>query len=162
MSKKEKTAVSIDDVDLDILEDTLSFYIRSVNIAVSRDLDEKLKGLEVARGTGKVTILLLADSHPGIRPSLIAQLIMKDKSAMARLIDQMVDHGVIMRQPSRHDTRAQELYVTARGAELARQVRAIATAQSRDFFKDMPAGDKKELLRILRAAYRRIVGFGHD
>ena len=77
-----KPPTSVSEVDLDVLENTLSFYIRTVNIAVSRDLDDRLEGLDVARGTGKITTLLLVDSHPGIRPSVIAQLILKDRSAM--------------------------------------------------------------------------------
>ncbi|TKB29589.1 MAG: MarR family transcriptional regulator, partial [Mesorhizobium sp.] len=90
MPKKKKGPLhTVETVGLDVLEDTLSFYIRSINIALSRDLDDRLEGLDVARGTGKITTLLLVDSHPGIRPSVIAQLIMRDRSAMGRLVDQM-------------------------------------------------------------------------
>lgn len=149
---------AIEHVDLDVLEDTLSFYIRSMNIAVSRDLDERLDGLDVARGTGKVSTLLLVDSHPGIRPSVIAQMIMKDRSAMGRLVDQMVEHKLLTRRTSPSERRAQELYVTPKGAALAGKVRKIVTKQSTDFFSFMPAEDQAHLMDILRRAYRQIVG----
>jgi DNA-binding MarR family transcriptional regulator len=149
---------SVEAVDLDVLEDTLSFYIRTVNLAVSRDLDERLEGLEVARGTGKITTLLLVDSQPGIRPSVIAQLILKDRSAMGRLIDQMAGQGLLTREVSAADNRAQELYITPKGAALARKVRSLVTAQSRDFFHFIPDGEQALLMDILRRAYRRIVG----
>src|SRR5438045_234830 len=89
---------SVKDIDIDVLEDTLSLYIRSINIAVSRDLDEKLEGLDVAQGTGKITTLFLVDGNPGIRPSTIAQVILKDRSAMGRLVDQMEEHGLLRRK----------------------------------------------------------------
>ena len=155
---KKTPPVSIDDIDLDVLEDTLSFYIRTVNLAVSRDLDERLEGCDVARGTGKITTLLLVDSHPGIRPSVIAQLILKDRSAMGRLVDQMEDHELLTRETSADDSRAQELYITEKGAALAVEVRELVTRQSRDFFDFIPEDEQRLLMDILRRAYRRIAG----
>jgi len=153
-----KPPTTIEEVDLDVLENTLSFYIRTVNLAVSRDLDECLEGLDVAKGTGKITTLLLVDSHPGIRPSVIAQLTMKDRSAMGRIVDQMVAHGLIRRETSLEDTRAQELYITDAGAALAAKVRELVTKQSKDFFALIPQDEQRQLMDILRRAYRRIVG----
>jgi DNA-binding MarR family transcriptional regulator len=158
LERKKTPPVSISDIDLDVLEDTLSFYIRTVNLAVSRDLDERLEGCDVAKGTGKITTLLMVDSHPGIRPSVIAQLILKDRSAMGRLVDQMESHGLLTREISADDNRAQELYITEKGAKLAAQVRAIVTQQSRDFFDFIPEDEKRLLMDILRRAYRRIAG----
>jgi DNA-binding MarR family transcriptional regulator len=155
-----KTAkpTTIEDVDLDVLEDTLSFYIRTMNIAVSRDLDARLDGCDVARGTGKITTLLLVDSHPGIRPSVIAQIIMKDRSAMGRLIEQMIEHDLLRRQTSASERRAQELYVTPKGAELAATIRPIVTKQSKDFFSFIAEEEQAQVMDILRRAYRQMVG----
>lgn len=158
VKKNKGPPYPVETVGLDVLEDTLSFYIRSINIALSRDLDTRLEGLDVARGTGKITTLLLVDSHPGIRPSVIAQLIMRDRSAMGRLVDQMIDHELITRQAAPDDGRAQELHITKKGADLARKVRKIATKQSSDFFADVPEKDQKRLLDILRRVYRRTAG----
>lgn len=153
-----KPPTSVTDVDLDVLENTLSFYIRTVNIAVSRDLDARLDGLDVARGTGKITTLLLVDSHPGIRPSVIAQLIFKDRSAMGKLVDQMEAHGLLTRTVSAEDSRALELYITPKGAQLAQKIRGLVTKQSADFFEFIPEDEQKQLMDILRRAYRRIAG----
>ncbi|WP_058962474.1 MarR family winged helix-turn-helix transcriptional regulator, partial [Type-E symbiont of Plautia stali] len=105
--------------DLGGLESLLSFYIRSINIAVSRDLDNKLSGLDVAKGTGKISTLLIVSRHPGIRPSAIADLIMRDRSSMGRLVDKMVQQGLVMRQSDPEDQRSQALYLTVKGHKLA-------------------------------------------
>jgi DNA-binding MarR family transcriptional regulator len=158
MSAKGKQPHPLEAVGLDVLEDALSFYIRSINMALSRDLDKSLEGLDVAKGTGKITTLLLVDSHPGIRPSVIAQLILRDRSAMGRIVDQMIAHGLLTRRADSSDGRAQALHITDKGAQMARLVREVAVKQSRDFFYDVSEEDQKRLLSILRRVYRRTVG----
>ncbi|WJH41478.1 MarR family transcriptional regulator [Aliirhizobium terrae] len=150
-------AAELADLGLDVLEDILSYYIRTLNIAVSRDLDEKLDGLEVAKGTGKITTLLLVDRHPGIRPSAIAELILRDRSAMVRVIDQMEEHGLLTRRTDGDDNRAQGLFITRKGRDLAATIRPIVVKQSRDFFPDITDDEHRLLISILSRTYRRIV-----
>lgn len=150
-------ATAIEHVDLDVLENVLSFYIRVLDTSVSRDLDDRLKDLEVARGKGKITALLLIDSHPGIRPSVVADLAMRDRSAMGRILETLEQQGLICRKASAEDSRAQELYITPKGAALAVKVREIAVQQSEDFFDSIIPRDEQEvLIGILKRAYRRL------
>ncbi|WP_455811348.1 MarR family winged helix-turn-helix transcriptional regulator [Pseudomonas graminis] len=134
--------------DLGGLENLLSFYIRSINIAVSRDLDNKLSGLDVAKGTGKISTLLIVSRHPGIRPSAIADLIMRDRSSMGRLIDKMVAQGLVMRQSDPNDQRSQALYLTHQGHSLARQVIDLTQQQDRDFFHMVSEEEKSLMINL--------------
>ena len=52
-TKTDAPSLQARDVALDVLEDTLSFYIRVLDSQVSRNLDTRLDGLEVVRGKGK-------------------------------------------------------------------------------------------------------------
>jgi DNA-binding MarR family transcriptional regulator len=152
-----QTATRADHVDLDVLENILSFYIRAIDISLSRDLDRRLGSLEVAKGKGKITALLLIDSHPGIRPSVVAELAMRDRSAMGRILDMMEQQGLISRRTSLEDSRAQELYITAKGAALAGKVRGIVVQQSEEFFdRIIPRDEQAVLIDILKRAYRRL------
>lgn len=151
------TATHVDHVDLDVLENVLSFYIRVIDTSVSRDLDARLANLEVAKGKGKITALLLIDSHPGIRPSVVAELALRDRSAMGRILDTLEQQGLITRQISAEDSRAQELYITPKGAALAVKVREIAVQQSEDFFdRIIPRDEQAVMIDILKRAYRRL------
>jgi DNA-binding MarR family transcriptional regulator len=150
--------ITVANAGLDVLEHVLSYYIRTINIAVSRDLDDKLEGLEVARGTGKITTLLLVDRHPGIRPSVIAQLILRDRSAMVRLVDYLEEEGLLTRKVDGQDNRAQGLFITAKGKQLADTIRPIVTKQSREFFSDITDEEHRLLVSILGRTYRRIAG----
>ncbi len=150
---------SLDEVDLGVFNDILSFFIRTLNRAVSRDLDEKLEGLDVAKGTGKISTLLLVNNYPGIRSSTIAQIIQRDRSAMGRLVDQMEAHDLLRREDSTDDGRAQELYITEKGAALTVTVEGIIQTQSRQFFSDLTDEEHATVVRLLRKVYRRMVGF---
>ncbi len=137
-------------VDLGVLAQLLSFYIRSINITVSRDLDKKLSGYEVARGTGKISTLLLVARHPGICPSAIANVIMRDRSAMSRLVTQMANQGLVHRKISTDDSRAQALYLTPYGEKLAAKVTRLVTEQEADFFQSVSAFEKDFIIKVLK------------
>lgn len=150
-------ATKVGHVNLDVLENTLSFYVRVLDVMVSQDLDLRLENLEVARGKGKITALFLIDSHPGIRPSVLAELTMKDRSAMGRILAGFDENGLIIRRTSVDDSRAQELFITPKGAELAAKVRTIVVSQSETFFdRIVPKNEQKALIAILKRAYHRL------
>ncbi|MGF1610732.1 MAG: MarR family winged helix-turn-helix transcriptional regulator [Kiloniellales bacterium] len=142
------------DVDLDILQDLASFYVRSVNLCLSRDLDHCMGALPVARGTGKISTLLITGANPGVRPSTIAQIIQKDRSAMVRLLDQMKGAGLLIQRVSARERRSHELYLTKKGEALAERVRAIAIAQNERFFSVLTAAEQAQLQSLLKKLYR--------
>jgi len=144
-------------VDFDIFGDLLSFYVRTVNILVSRDLDEQTEELAMAGGTGKISTLLLVGANPGLRPSVLAHFILKDRSAMGKLLEQMERAGLLEQKVSSSERRARELYLTPKGKALAQQVREVARRQSDDFFSVLTDEEQDSLLRILRKVYESYV-----
>jgi DNA-binding MarR family transcriptional regulator len=141
----------------DVLKDLLSFYSRSVGVALNRDYDAQIAKVSLAKGTGKVTTLLLVGANPGIRPSVVAHFILKDRSATARLLDQMKRQGLLVEKVSAHERRAHELYLTAKGQALIQRVRAIAVKQSDDFFAVLSQEEQDQLLGLLKKLYEHRV-----
>ncbi|WP_279026988.1 MarR family winged helix-turn-helix transcriptional regulator [Gibbsiella quercinecans] len=152
MADQEKKLArhSTEALDLGVLGQLLSFYIRSTNIAVSRDLDKKLAGLEVAKGTGKISTLLIVARYPGIRPSAIAEVIMRDRSAMGRLLNQMETQGLLIRKIAIDDSRSQALYLTEHGQELAEKVTKLVAEQEETFFQAVSEREKGFVINILK------------
>jgi DNA-binding MarR family transcriptional regulator len=140
-------------VKFDVLKDLLSFYSRSVGVALNRDYDAEIATVSLAKGTGKVTTLLLVGANPGIRPSVIAHFILKDRSATARLLDQMKRSGLLVEKVSASERRAHELYLTAKGQALIARIRTIAVKQSDDFFSVLSAAEQDQLLGLLKKLY---------
>lgn len=141
---------------VEVLEHAFSYYIRCIDGVVSRDLDRRMAHLEVARGKGKITALLLVDGYPGIRPSVIAEVLMRDRPSTGRILDQLVAHGLIRRGRDAEDQRAQALSITPHGAEVAAEVRAIIRQQEAEFFDFIAPEDRDQFMAQLRRAYHRL------
>ncbi|WP_330646931.1 MarR family transcriptional regulator [Thioclava sp. FTW29] len=147
---------------IDILEGALSWYIRSLDSIVSRDLDKRMAHLEIAKGKGKITALLLVDDYPAIRPSEIAEVLMRDRPATGRILDRMVEQGLIRREPSPDDQRAQSLFITEKGHALSLEVREIIRTQEAEFFHMIPAPERQAFKRMLKSAYINMRKSWHD
>ncbi|MFT3691188.1 MarR family winged helix-turn-helix transcriptional regulator [Paenirhodobacter sp.] len=141
---------------IDVLEGAFSWYIRSINSFVSQDLDQRMRHLDIAKGKGKITALLLIDDYPGIRPSAIAEVLMRDRPATGRIIDRLVTAGLVERAVAADDQRAQALRITPAGHDLAETVRGIVRAQEREFFDFIAPEDRAPFLRILKRTYMRM------
>lgn len=150
--QQPKTA-DISAVKLDILEDLLSYYMRVVSVVLNRDFDHALSSVSLAHGTGKVSTLLMVAANPGIRPSVLAHYVLRDRSAMTRLLQQMKNAGLIVERISQNERRARELYLTAKGRSILERVRELATQQSDSFFGVLSSGEQEQLMSLLKKLY---------
>lgn len=156
LEQAPKTA-DVSGVGLDILENLLSFYVRSIGVVLNRDFDHVLADVSMAHGTGKVTTLLMVGANPGIRPSVLAHYVLRDRSAMTRLLQQMKRAGLIVEKISPTERRARELYLTGKGRSLVDRVRTLAAAQSEQFFGVLGKGEQEQLMALLRKLYQHHV-----
>lgn len=144
-------------IDFDVFGTLLSFYVRTANLLVSRDLDEQMTPLGIAGGTGKISTILLVGANPGIRPSVLAHFIRKDRSAMGKLLEQMEKAGYIEQKVSPVERRARELYLTDKGRAMVPKVRETIVRQSQDFFAVLSPAEQEALLVLLRKVYEGYV-----
>jgi len=154
-----KTPKTIDyqRIDFDVFSTLLSFYVRSTNLLVSQDLDHHTESLGIAGGTGKISTILLVASNPGLRPSVLAHFIRKDRSAMAKLLWQMEHAGFLEQRVSPAERRARELYLTRKGEALAKRLRQVVKAQDDEFFAMLSARERETLLALLRKVYESYI-----
>lgn len=145
--------ITIAGLQIDVLDGAFSWYIRSLDSVVSRDLDQRMAHLDVAKGKGKITTILLVDDYPGVRPSQVAEVLMRDRPATGRIIDHLVKAGDIRREVAPEDQRAQALYITEQGHAMAQEVREIIRAQEEEFFDFIAPEDRAEFMRMLKRAY---------
>ncbi|SFJ21457.1 MarR family winged helix-turn-helix transcriptional regulator [Celeribacter neptunius] len=150
---EEDQPITLAGLHIDVLDGAFSWYIRSLDSVVSRDLDRRTAHLDVAKGKGKITALLLVDDYPGIRPSQIAEVLMRDRPATGRILDNLVKAGDIRREADAEDQRAQALHITDKGHALAEEVREIIRAQEEEFFDFIAPEDRVQFMRILKRTY---------
>ncbi|GLS17816.1 MarR family transcriptional regulator [Labrys miyagiensis] len=155
-AKVPKT-IDYQNIDFDVFGSLLSFYIRSVNIVVSKDLDGQMESFGLAGGTGKISTILLTGANPGLRPSVLAHFIRKDRSAMGKLLEQMETDGFIEQRVSRVERRARELYLTDKGRNVVQKIREVIKRQDDDFFAVLSPAERATLLSLLRKVYETYI-----
>ncbi|MCL6707860.1 hypothetical protein M8R20_12700 [Pseudomonas sp. R2.Fl] len=152
----EGLTVSPETIDLDVLNDTFSYFIRDLNIAVSRDWDARVADMEEIRGTGKVTALFMIGKYPGIHPSTIAQINLRDRAEVARTLNVLEKAGLIHRKTGRRDSRAWSLFLTEKGEECVEELRR-RIRESRQFLSDISDEEYGQVMDLLRRIYWRLV-----
>lgn len=150
---KTPKTIAYQHIDFDILDSLVSFYVRTVNGLVSQDLDAHTESLNLAGGTGKISTILMVDSNPGLRPSVLAHYIRKDRSAMTKLLWQMEHAGYLEQRISPAERRARELYLTRKGKDLAKRLRLVIKKQDDDFFVALSQEERATVKRLLRKVY---------
>ncbi|MDQ2068130.1 MarR family winged helix-turn-helix transcriptional regulator [Xinfangfangia sp. CPCC 101601] len=144
---------------LGFLDDQLSFYIRIIEMAVSRNLDQRLRAMNFTARKGTITALFLIARHPGVRVGTIAQTSQLDKSLGTKIVDELVVGGFVEKRPDERDGRATGLYITAKGLELADQLEIVATDQSKSFFLGIMSQEEHDtVIDILRRAFLTMRG----
>ncbi|UWL61879.1 MarR family transcriptional regulator [Brucella pseudintermedia] len=156
----EGLVVSPETIDLDVLDDTFSYFIRDLNIAVSRDWEARLEGMDELRGTGKVTALLAINKYPGIHPSTIAQINLRDRAEVARTLNALEKDGLIYRRPGRKDSRSWSLFLTDKGKDIIEPLRQ-RIRESRQFLYDVSDEEYEQVMGLLRRIYWRLVMAPH-
>ncbi len=136
--------------ELDVLAGAMSFFVRSVNLSVSRYLETHLAGTPLSGGTGKVTTLFMVQKRPGITAAEVAPYAGKDAPAMARLVDRLIASGLIDRRPDPRSRRRQLLFITPKGEAHLDLVRDIVSRERREAFGMLSDEEHEQAVRLLR------------
>ncbi|MBS0332044.1 MAG: winged helix-turn-helix transcriptional regulator [Proteobacteria bacterium] len=130
------------------LDAHLGFWLRAVSNAVSGAFSERLaaEGVSVAEW---VMLRILWDGD-GSAPSVLAVKIGMTRGGVTKLADKLIAKGLVHRQASPEDGRAQTLALTPAGRALTPGLAALADANDAAFFGALPAADRETLERLLR------------
>ena len=75
-----------------------------------------------------------------------------DPSTMVSLIDQLESAGLARRRPHPKDRRAREVAITPKGQRILERARRLATRVEDDVLRGLTAGERRQLLTLLRRA----------
>jgi DNA-binding MarR family transcriptional regulator len=132
----------------------LGYWLRQVSNHVSHAFARKVAGegvtvaewavLRVLYGTGKVA------------PSMLADEMGLTRGAISKLADRLVGKGLVAREASFTDGRAQVLRLTAKGAGLVPVLAALAEENEAECFGGLAEADRVALMRILQRTVGRL------
>jgi DNA-binding MarR family transcriptional regulator len=120
-------------------------------------IDHRAKG----RGTTRAQwiVLLRLRDQEGLSQVDLADVLELQPISLVRLLDRLVEHGLVERRNDPRDRRANRLFLTASGRQLADDLDSLSDSIATDVLQDVPAAAIEASLKTLRDIKERIKTF---
>ena len=136
----------------------LKKQIVSQLVETSRLLRNYIDGRAKTRGTTRAQwiVLFRLREQEGLSQVDLADVLELQPISLVRLLDRLVEHGLVERRSDPRDRRANRLFLTASGRQLADDLDSLHDAIATDVFQDVPAAALETSLQTLRDVKDRI------
>ena len=120
-------------------------------------IDHRAKG----RGTTRAQwiVLFRLREQEGLSQVDLADVLELQPISLVRLLDRLVEHGLVERQHDPRDRRANRLFLTASGRQLADDLDSLRESIATDVLQDISVAAIETSLETLRDIKDRIKGF---
>jgi MarR family transcriptional regulator for hemolysin len=120
-------------------------------------IDHRAKG----RGSTRAQwiVLFRLRQQEGLSQVDLAEVLELQPISLVRLLDRLVEHGLLERRHDPRDRRANRLFLTASGRQLVDDLDSLRSAIATDVLQDIPAVAIETTLETLRDIKDRIKGF---
>jgi MarR family transcriptional regulator for hemolysin len=117
-------------------------------------IDHRAKG----RGTTRAQwiVLFRLRDQEGLSQVDLADVLEMQPISLVRLLDRLVEHGLVERRSDPKDRRANRLFVTAAGRQLADDLDSLRNEIATDVLQDLPTAAIQTSLKTLRDIKERI------
>jgi DNA-binding MarR family transcriptional regulator len=121
-------------------------------------IDHRAKG----RGTTRAQwiVLFRLRDQEGLSQVDLADVLELQPISLVRLLDRLVEHGLVERRSDPRDRRANRLFLTAAGRQLADDLDGLRDVIAIDVLQDVPAASIETSLKTLRDIKERIKTLG--
>jgi MarR family transcriptional regulator, transcriptional regulator for hemolysin len=111
-----------------------------------------------ARGTTRAQwiVLFRLREQEGLSQVDLAEVLELQPISLVRLLDRLVEHGLVERRSDPRDRRANRLFLTASGRQLADDLDSLREAIATDVLQGMPTAALEASLKTLRDVKDRI------
>jgi MarR family transcriptional regulator, lower aerobic nicotinate degradation pathway regulator len=95
-------------------------------------------------------VMTMVAAQPGMSQQQLHEKTAIDPSSMVAVIDELEAKGLAERRPDPKDRRARTIFLTERGLQTLKRVRALAGELQRDFFAALSTEERDTLYGLLR------------
>lgn len=134
-------------IDYDVLETLLGYALRRAQIAAFDQFYRATAGHGIT--PPRFTALVILGANPGLSQTALGEVLGIARSGAMQLTDWLVGRKLAERRPRADDGRAWGLYLTGRGAALARVLKRRVRAQDARLGKRLSPAERRTLLRLL-------------
>jgi MarR family transcriptional regulator for hemolysin len=116
------------------------------------------------RGTTRAQwiVLFRLRQREGLSQVDLADVLELQPISLVRLLDRLVEHGLLERRPDPKDRRANRLFLTATGHQLVDDLDGLRDAIATDVLRDVPDGALQTSLDTLVEVKERIKSLGES
>lgn len=139
--------------DVASLEDHLGFWLRFVSNHVSQTFSRKVTALGVS--VAEWVVLREAFERTGVVPSNLADRLGMTRGAVSKIVDRLIDKGLVTRTQSQDDRRYQAIALTSAGKKLVPRLAALANENDAAFFGHLSTAERRSLENLMRDIVRR-------
>jgi len=131
-------------------------------IETSRLLRNYIDQRAKSRGTTRAQwiVLFRLRQQEGLSQVDLADVLELQPISLVRLLDRLVEHGLLERRHDPKDRRANRLFLTAAGRQLVDDLDSLRDAIATDVLQDVPASAIETSLKVLRDIKERIKSVG--
>jgi MarR family transcriptional regulator for hemolysin len=142
-------------MSLDLKRELIAQVVESSRL-LRNYIDNRAKG----RGTTRAQWIVLFQlrQQEGLSQVDLADVLELQPISLVRLLDRLVEHGLLERRPDPRDRRANRLFLTAGGRQLVDDLDSLRDAIATDVLQDIPAEAIETSLETLRDIKERIKG----
>jgi len=105
-------------------------------------------------------VLFRLRQQEGLSQVDLADVLELQPISLVRLLDRLVEHGLLERRHDPKDRRANRLFLTAAGRQLVDDLDSLRDAIATDVLQDVPASAIETSLKVLRDIKERIKSVG--
>lgn len=134
-----------------LLKSFVGYNVRRAELFMRQDFDRtfRRKGLRPP----EFSVLVLVADNPLVTQAALAEALSIARPNMVGLIDRLEKRGLIQRSVDETDRRSHGLRLTAKGAALAEQAKAMASEGDVAVTEHLTPNERATLLRLLRKLY---------
>src|SRR5437588_11380034 len=130
----------------------------------SRLLRNYMDNRSKARGTTRAQwiVLFRLRQQEGLSQVDLAEVLELQPISLVRLLDRLVEHGLLERRPDPKDRRANRLFLTSAGRQLVDDLDSLRDAIATDVLQEIPDAAIGTSLETLREIKERIKGLAES
>ncbi|TFV87536.1 MarR family transcriptional regulator [Oxalobacteraceae bacterium OM1] len=126
----------------------LTLALTQVSRAYKAAADKMAGDYDLSQATAW-PVVMIGRLGDGVRPGMVAEALGLEPSSVVRLIDQLVEAGLVKRSEDASDRRARTLHLTAEGRRRAAELEKALVAFRRTLFRGIARDDIDTCLAVL-------------
>lgn len=104
-------------------------------------------------------MVMISRLGDGVRPGAVAEAMSMEAPSLVRIIEQLIDAGLVERHDDASDRRARTLHLTALGRDRVNKLEKALTPFRRELFAGAEQADIEACLRVMSALDHSLAAF---